>query len=146
MPNSSARPPGLGAGASPVDGVSPTQSAIASPGSPRATATATASALAAGRYRSRSADVTRFRRHVGRTRDAAQREDPCPLVPRVDLAPRLWTNPHDGVRIELDALPIDLDLGGPPQHHEDLLLPGLGMVVLRILVEVRRQIQYLHPE
>src|SRR5205823_2115585 len=56
------------------------------------------------------------------------------------------SNAHDGVRIEREALPFDVDLAPTPQHEVDLFLPVLGMVVLREALEVRREVHHLKAE
>src|SRR4051812_28260545 len=106
MPNRSARPPGFGSGALPVLGVSPTQSASAASGSASAAAatSASASALVALRDRVLRADLRVLGRPVGGAGGAAEGEDAHPLRACVDLASRLGSNTHDGVRIDVDAL------------------------------------------
>src|SRR2546423_8962340 len=147
IPNSSARPPGLGAGASPVDGVSPTQSASAADGSASASATPAATAeLAAARHRVGRAELSELRGLVGLTRHAADSQHAHAVGPCVDLALGVRPNPDDGLRIQRDALPINLDLAAAAHDRVDLLLTALGVVVLRKLLEVRRQVHYLHAE
>src|SRR5919202_1523563 len=132
MPNSSARPPGFGAGTSPVLGVSPTQSADAPPGN--ASATAAATALAPLRHRVRRAQLGPLGGLVRLPRGPAEREDTHTLVARVDLPLRGRPNADDGVRIHRQALPLDVDLAAPTHHDVDLLLPVAGVVVLRELL------------
>src|SRR4051812_19396720 len=130
MPNSSLRPPGFGSGAFPVLGVSPTQSPSATAGTAITSAAASAAALAAPEALARRAQLGGVGRLVDPARHAAQREDAHPLRARVDLASRLRSNADDGVRIELDALPIHLDPTRAADRHVDLLLPGVALVVL----------------
>src|SRR5438552_1078006 len=152
MPNARARPPGLGVTGL-TDGASPRQSADATVG--HATAAPAIASAAAERTRRlvrlrrecvRLAELGDVRSLVRLPRDAAERKDAHRLVPAVDLAPRSRSNPHDGLRIERDALPIDLDLRLAAKHEEDLLLPRLGVVVLGVLGDVRRKVEHLHPE
>src|SRR5438552_18883099 len=153
MPNARARPPGLGVKGL-TDGVSPRQSADATVG--HASAAPAIASAAAERTRRllvrlrrecvRLAELGDVRGLVRLPRDAAERKDAHRLVPAVDLAPRSRSNPDDGLRIERDALPIDLDLRLAAKHEEDLLLPRLGVVVLGVLGDVRRKVEHLHPE
>src|SRR5438270_4895582 len=145
MPNARARPPGLGVTGL-TDGASPRQSADATAG--HASAAPAIASAAADRTRLlvrlrrecvRLAQLRDVRGLVRLARDAAERKDAHGLIPAVDLAPRSRPNPHDSVRIERHALPIDLDLRLAVKHEEDLLLPRLGVVVLRVLGDVRRK-------
>src|SRR5437588_8787650 len=122
MPKARARPPGLGVTGL-TDGASPRQSADAAVGhNTVAAAIASAAAERARRLvrlrreRVRLAELGDVRGLVRLPRDAAERKDAHGLVPAVDLAPCSRPNPHDGVRIERDALPIDLDVSLAAKH------------------------------
>src|SRR3954469_9240492 len=84
---------------------------------------------------------------VGRPRDAAQREEAQALG--TGLQPSLLTRPdaNDHVGVERDLLAGDRERAGAAQRHVDLLLPGLGVVVLGVaLGQVRWEVEDLHPE
>src|SRR5205085_5571598 len=89
-------------------------------------------------------------RHVGRlvrlAGHSAQREDPDSVAARPELAARFRSYANDRVRVYMDALAIDLEITLAAQHDEHLFLPGLGMIVLGISLEVRRHVEHLHPE
>src|SRR2546426_12776864 len=117
-----------------IDGMSPRQSAAAGAGQASAAARTTAASAprrrlsGALRERVRLAELRDVRRLVNLARDAADCEDAGGLVAGVELALRPASNAHDGVRIEREALPLDVHLAPTSQHEVDLLLPVPGMV------------------
>src|SRR2546423_1766548 len=92
------------------------------------------------------AQLRDVRRLVRPAPDAAEREDPNRLLPRVDLSTRPRPNADHGLRVERDPLPLDLDLAVAAERHVHLLLAIPGVIVLREALQVRRQVHHLHPE
>jgi hypothetical protein len=50
------------------------------------------------------------------------------------------------VFVQRHPLAVHLQLAAAPQRHVDLLLVVVGVVVARVAVELRRQVDHLHPE
>src|SRR5215218_146717 len=79
-------------------------------------------------------------------RHAADDHHPHSLTTRPHLALGAGGDAGHVVRVEREALAVDLDLAAPLDRQEDLLLAVFGVVVLVVVLEIRGQVDHLQPE
>src|SRR5437870_1639297 len=93
-----------------------------------------------------SAELGEGRYLVGLAGNAADGDHPQAVRARVDLALRTCRYPYQRVGHQVDPLALDVDVARAGQRHVDLLLAVLGVVVLRVVLVVGRQLDDLDAD
>src|SRR5215208_1010285 len=98
------------------------------------------------RERIRRAQLGEVPDRVGLAGHATDHKHAHARVAGVKLALRAGRDPHHRLRVDRDPLALNFDLAVPPHHDVDLLLAVLRVVVLRIAVDIRREVDHLDAE